>query len=95
MRSGRPRQRGRYNGEEAGSTDESMRPKLGAFAKKERPVKGSAAKGLLGSQTLLRGLDIVEAVAAGATNLAALSQVLGLNRSTTHRLATTLVECSI
>ncbi|HEX3755536.1 MAG TPA: IclR family transcriptional regulator [Rhizomicrobium sp.] len=49
-------------------------------------------KWLLGSQTLLRGLDVLEAVAGGATNLAMLSGVLGLNRSTTYRLATTLVE---
>jgi DNA-binding IclR family transcriptional regulator len=48
-------------------------------------------KGLAGSQTLIRGLDVLEAVAAGATNLAALCEVLELNRSTMHRLATTLV----
>ncbi|ACL61389.1 transcriptional regulator, IclR family [Methylobacterium nodulans ORS 2060] len=45
-----------------------------------------------GSQTLLRGLDILEAVAAGATDLAALSSALGTTRSTTHRLASALVE---
>lgn len=49
-------------------------------------------RGLLGSQTLLRGLEVLEAVASGVTNLSALSEALGLNRSTTHRLATTLVE---
>src|SRR4051812_42375110 len=48
-------------------------------------------KGLSGSQTLVRGLDVLEAVAAGATNLAALCETLDLNRSTMHRLATTLV----
>ncbi|HMH66195.1 MAG TPA: IclR family transcriptional regulator [Rhizomicrobium sp.] len=49
-------------------------------------------KGLAGSQTLVRGLDVLEAVAGGATNLAALAEALDLNRSTAHRLAATLVE---
>jgi DNA-binding IclR family transcriptional regulator len=52
----------------------------------------TAPKGLIGSQTLLRGLDIMEAVASGATTLPALTHVLNLNRSTTHRLAASLVE---
>jgi len=56
------------------------------------PKPKAPPRGLLGSQTPLRGLEALEAVALGATNLAALSQLLGLNRSTTHRLATTLVE---
>jgi DNA-binding IclR family transcriptional regulator len=49
------------------------------------------AKGLAGSQTLLRGLDVLEAVAAGTTSLASLADTLGLHRSTTHRLASSLV----
>jgi DNA-binding IclR family transcriptional regulator len=51
-----------------------------------------APKGLLGSQTLLRGLDVLEAVASGATTLSALTDLLELNRSTAHRLAASLVE---
>ncbi|MBP7340560.1 IclR family transcriptional regulator [Niveispirillum sp.] len=45
-----------------------------------------------GSQTLLRGLDVLEAVAEGPINLAKLAQRLDLTRSTTHRLAAALVE---
>lgn len=46
----------------------------------------------LGSQTLLRGLDVLETVAGGVNSLAELAATLKLNRSTTHRLASTLVE---
>jgi DNA-binding IclR family transcriptional regulator len=45
-----------------------------------------------GSQTLLRGLDVIEAVAGGPVSLAELSARLDLTRSTAHRLATALVE---
>jgi DNA-binding IclR family transcriptional regulator len=45
-----------------------------------------------GAQTLLRGLDLLEAVMARPAALAELSARLGLNRSTVHRLASALVE---
>ena len=45
-----------------------------------------------GSQTLLRGLDVIDALVAGPLSLADLSETLGLTRSTTHRLASALVE---
>jgi DNA-binding IclR family transcriptional regulator len=45
-----------------------------------------------GSQTLLRGLAVVEAAARGPITLAELAQTLGLTRSTVHRLATALIE---
>ena len=54
--------------------------------------QGSAKSSLAGAQTLVRGLDVMMAVAANARSLPQLSEVLGLTRSTTHRLATTLVE---
>lgn len=44
------------------------------------------------SQTLLRGLDVIEAAADGTINLTDLALAVGLNRSTTHRLASTLVD---
>ena len=40
----------------------------------------------------MRGLDLLEAVAAGALELGDLSATLGLSRSTTHRLASSLVD---
>jgi DNA-binding IclR family transcriptional regulator len=44
------------------------------------------------SQTLARGLDVLEMVATGPVGLPALASGLGLARSTTHRLATALLE---
>jgi DNA-binding IclR family transcriptional regulator len=44
------------------------------------------------SQTLVRGLDVLEQVADGPVALSALARQLGLSRSTVHRLATTLLE---
>jgi DNA-binding IclR family transcriptional regulator len=45
-----------------------------------------------GSQTLLRGLDVVDALIDGPLPLADLSEKLDLTRSTTHRLASALVD---
>ena len=70
-----------------------MKRNFSAIADNAAPAKTEAAsRSLLGSQTLLRGLDVLEAVASGATTLAELTDVLELNRSTVHRLAATLVE---
>lgn len=44
------------------------------------------------SQTLFRGLDIVDAVADGVVTVAAISERTGISLSTTHRLASALVQ---
>ena len=49
-------------------------------------------RGLVGTQTLARGLDILNAVSEGFTSLAEIAEALKLSRSTVHRLAATLVE---
>jgi DNA-binding IclR family transcriptional regulator len=55
---------------------------------KPAPVKVAVA----GSQTLLRGLDLLEAVMDKPLSLSDLSKQLDINRSTVHRLASALVE---
>ncbi len=56
------------------------------------PDSAESAKTPAGSQTLLRGLDVIEAVSDGPISLADLASRLDLTRSTTHRLATALVD---
>jgi DNA-binding IclR family transcriptional regulator len=55
----------------------------------DRPEKGSKVQG---SQTLLRGLDMLDQVIDGPIRLAELSARMGLTRSTTHRLANALID---
>lgn len=57
----------------------------------EAPSKGKDAAPA-GTQTLLRGLAVVQAVAAGARDLKAIALQIGTTRSTTHRLASCLLE---
>jgi DNA-binding IclR family transcriptional regulator len=45
-----------------------------------------------GSQTLVRGLDMLDKVIDGPVKLAELSQRMSLTRSTTHRLANALID---
>lgn len=45
-----------------------------------------------GSQTLMRGLDVIEAVAREVLTLGELAERLDLAKSTTHRLASALVD---
>ena len=65
-----------------------------AKVKTERKRKADTAglQSLPGSQTLWRALNIIEAVAGGATKLSELATVVKLTRSTTHRLAAALVD---
>ncbi|MBD8618420.1 IclR family transcriptional regulator [Sphingomonas sp. CFBP 13728] len=61
-------------------------------ASSQQAQPDAAARASLGSQTLLRGLDVIEAVVDGPVTLADLASRLGLTRSTAHRLATALIE---
>lgn len=45
-----------------------------------------------GSQTLMRGLDLIETLSRHVLNLTELADGLGLTKSTTHRLASALVD---
>jgi DNA-binding IclR family transcriptional regulator len=63
----------------------------------KRPVNATQVRHKAGlpspaSQTLVRGLDVLEVVAGGPLALPALANRLGMARSTTHRLATALLE---
>ena len=60
--------------------------------RREAQEKPAANKSWLGSQTLLRGLDVLEAIAGGITTLSELAAIPNLNRSTARRLAAALVE---
>ncbi|MHA6723630.1 IclR family transcriptional regulator [Sphingomonas sp. RS2018] len=53
--------------------------------------EGEAPAKATGSQTLLRGLDMLDKVVDGPVKLAELSQRMELTRSTTHRLANALI----
>ncbi|WP_031237157.1 IclR family transcriptional regulator [Asticcacaulis sp. AC460] len=69
-----------------------MKPAASTDNLPEGSEEASGPKSLAGAQTLVRGLDVLMAVADSGKNLPELSEALGLTRSTTHRLATTLVE---
>src|SRR6185437_4030295 len=58
------------------------------------PEAGKSARSpaRLGSQTLFRGLDVIDVVAEGPIKLGDLASRLGLTRSTTHRLASALTD---
>ena len=58
----------------------------------EPPQPESPAAAPTGTQTLLRGLGVIQAVASGARDLKEIARLIGTTRSTTHRLASCLVE---
>ncbi len=66
----------------------SIQPTAAAASEGAEPVEPAR----LGSQTLFRGLDVIEMVAEGPVTLGDLADRLGLTRSTTHRLASALVD---
>lgn len=55
-------------------------------------AEAETRSGPQGSQTLLRGLDMLDQVIDGPVPLAELSARMGLTRSTTHRLANALID---
>lgn len=58
----------------------------------QHPSSSDRGAPVPGSQTLWRGLDLLETVAQCPATLSELTARLGLNRSTVHRLASALVE---
>src|SRR5580700_10708392 len=50
------------------------------------PAMPPPGPSLAGAQTLARGLEVLRAVAGGATNLREVQDATGLSRSTAHRL---------
>lgn len=66
---------------------------MGQTASMKPEHEGEEAGGrATGSQTLLRGLDVIDALIDGPLALSELSEKLDLTRSTTHRLASALVD---
>lgn len=61
-------------------------------APSERPESADSSSSSGNSQTLMRGLDVIDAVGHEVMALTDLAQKLGLSKSTTHRLATALAE---
>ena len=67
-------------------TDSNRHPEMWDTARmNDEPIQ------LAGTQTLMRGLGVITAVAAGARTLKLISQQLGTTRSTTHRLVSCLL----
>ncbi len=69
-------------------SNEESPPEASVAAEPDAKSTGKAQ----GSQTLVRGLDLLDQVIDGPVKLAELSQRMGLTRSTTHRLANALID---
>lgn len=65
---------------------------MGSNTSNDKVEKAAAAPAVAGSQTLLRGLDMLDKVIDGPVKLAELSARMELTRSTTHRLANALIN---
>jgi DNA-binding IclR family transcriptional regulator len=75
----------------------AIKQKRSRLSKNNHKDDGSAVSSkkrssLPGAQTLARGLEVIDAVAHGQVGLNELAGGLGLTRTTTHRLASALVE---
>lgn len=57
-----------------------------------QPGQPGQAESPAGTQTLLRGLAVIDAVAKGARTLPAIGAAIGCTRSTTHRLVSALAH---
>ncbi len=57
-------------------------------------IEEKGARGMAGALTLMKGLDVLSRVAKGDTTLGQMAKSLGINKTTVHRLATTLVEAN-
>lgn len=66
-----------------------MKPSTATQAKSDAREGASIGAG---SQTLMRGLDVIEAVSCEVLSLGELAERLDLTKSTTHRLASALVD---
>ncbi|MGF6954375.1 IclR family transcriptional regulator [Paraburkholderia youngii] len=91
---------------EASAVTANVAASASATARASRPVQRAATVDGLGlpvtlleitpqqagTQTLLRGLAILEAAAAGVRDLRSFGAALGTTRSTTHRLVSSLVQ---
>ena len=57
-------------------------------------AEAQASKGMAGALTLMKGLDVLTRVSKGDNTLGKMAKSLGINKTTVHRLATTLVEAN-